>query len=468
MKVSNEIKLISICFLICTLSFSQQETLSDNEITVENFKEINSKFSEAFLTFDTEKQLIFGSLKGRNKIFGVLYNNGLELGIGYSLFSVNEEKPDDIKPFFILDDKSRRKDKFVGGIYTPYFNADHTVMYYSKNICKKDLREHIIECYLKLYKVRTNVGDSKYGLLEQELSVNVEGKNVAYPAIDEKSNYLYFISDGYNKPGSMEIMATKIHDNGDLGIVEKVKGFEKMGNKFSSLFIRDGVMYFSANKEGDLDIYKAPILEYNKIGESERLPSPINEFRADDFSFVFRDNEYEGYFCSNRDNPRDSDIYKFKRYSLINVEGSIYDAETKGLIKDIDIIIVDEDDNLIEQFISEDGTYSVNLPSKKNYKMILNKKGYTKLSGKILTKYITDSGLPYKLNFFLKDEARIIDGFIRDAQGNTIDNVSVIIYGNDENIISTTKTNSMGYYESILPKSDVYNIEISKLGFYGE
>ena len=69
------------------------------------------------------------------------------------------------------------------------------------------------------------------------------------------------------------------------------------------------------------------------------------------------------------------------------------------------------------------------------------------------------------LNFTIENKTTYVEGILTDNDGRSIDNASIVVRNNENNILGVTKTNLEGNYKLEIRKSEYYNIEISKKGF---
>lgn len=134
-----------------------------------------------------------------------------------------------------------------------------------------------------------------------------------HPTLSADGSTLYFASDMPGSVGSFDIYRVAINEDGTFGEPENLGSGVNTKDREQFPFIsEDGVLYFASNGRmgfGNLDIYSSEE-ENGSFGTAKNLGNSINS-EFDDFAYVLKDGEEEGYFASNR---RGSDnLYIFSR-----------------------------------------------------------------------------------------------------------------------------------------------------------
>ena len=133
--------------------------------------------------------------------------------------------------------------------------------------------------------------------------------NVAHPSLNEEENLLFFTSDMEGGFGGKDIYVCKKNGN-NWGLPQNLgEDINSSSDELFPFIANDHKLYFSSNREGSFDIYKA----YNKLEKwqnAEKLAPPINS-EFDDFAFSISSDNESGYFSSDR-NSKNDDIFHFQ------------------------------------------------------------------------------------------------------------------------------------------------------------
>jgi peptidoglycan-associated lipoprotein len=231
---------------------------------------------------------------------------------------------------------------------------------------------------------------------------------VAHPAISPDGNTLYFVSDAPNGLGGKDIwMVEKIEEQ--WGIPENLgDAINTSGNEMFPCLRDNKTLYFSSNGHqglGGLDIFMAT---KDSLGmwRVESLPYPINS-SADDFGITFEATGENGYFSSNRNQPRKpvDKIYRFERPEPIYaIEGRVMD-ENGDPLPDAIIKLVGNDGTSIKQRVKKDGTYRIKITNDVKYAMLATRRGYLNSSDKVATLGLAKSKT-FEINFRLPSISR--------------------------------------------------------------
>jgi len=235
------------------------------------------------------------------------------------------------------------------------------------------------------------------------------------------STIVFFISDRKGGKGGSDIWVTKKRGNSNSGWTKPENLSDNINSFFDeeSVFLanNDSVLYFASNGRntiGGFDLFKSHLLPDGRWSEAVNLGTPINTPNDDMFLYL-NPNMRTGYFTSNgqEDSYGDFDIFSFFFYSpkdiisendddliayikepvnelimdapiviktmrLTVVKGLVSEYETdKPLYANVEII-----DNATQEVVqsfmtnASSGSYTVMLPSGKDYGMSVSADGY--------------------------------------------------------------------------------------------
>ncbi|MCO5252868.1 MAG: OmpA family protein [Bacteroidetes bacterium] len=213
-----------------------------------------------------------------------------------------------------------------------------------------------------------------------------DSANYAHPALSPDGNKLYFTSDREGGYGGYDLYVVNYikrgHTWSDPVNLGNTINTEK-DEMFPYYNSHDNSLYFASNGHigmGGLDIFKSEGAGNDWI-EPENLRFPLNT-GADDFGITFdNNNQFHGYFSSNRPGGRgEEDIYEFKILPLyFKLTGTVTDCKTgKPLPNSLVEITNDLDTVKISLRTNEDGDYdTVVLAEKATYKIsVTNREAY--------------------------------------------------------------------------------------------
>lgn len=235
--------------------------------------------------------------------------------------------------------------------------------YTNKKVGKDDKK--IIR--LKLYVAQLEEG--KWSNI-MELPFNSNAYSVGHPALSPDDDILYFVSDmpGNGNKGGTDIYQVELYEDGSLGAVMNMTGFNTAGNEMFPFVAQDGTLYFSSNGMNDnlggLDVYKASTNADGVFGKVTNLGHPINT-AFDDFAFVLNSNSGKGYFASNRAGTQSDDIFSIEKNSayeepcMLSVSGMVKDKKTGDPLANAVVSLLNRNNVTVERIIAnEAGQYT--------------------------------------------------------------------------------------------------------------
>lgn len=222
---------------------------------------------------------------------------------------------------------------------------------------------------------------------------------IAHPAISPDSRYLYFVSDKEGGYGGKDIWRVLKLNDVEWGTPENLgKDINTEGDEMFPAFKADGTLYFSSNGLpgfGGLDIFKAT---HNPDKPEEELYwvvknmlAPVNS-SDDDFGITFIGNKNNGYFSSNRNQPKGFDkIYSFVVPEIeYFVEGKVVDNKDEPL-SDATVRIIGDDGTNIKVKVKKDGSFRLKLDKNVKYAMLATARGHINEKIKLSTEGVKES-----------------------------------------------------------------------------
>jgi len=217
------------------------------------------------------------------------------------------------------------------------FSSDFKTVYFTRN-------NYIVDGYAKFFRKDTvnyhilkifkaSINDTGELSNIKSLPINSSSYSVTNPYLSPDNKKLYFISDMKSSYGGFDIYEIDIFSDGTYGTPKN------LGNKINSSknemfpFIGiDNILYFSSDRKGGfgkLDVYKVSL--NNPTSKNPiNLDAPINS-KKDDFSFSYNASKNIGYISSTRrEGVGDADIYAFN-LNKKNIDKTIVKDSTKSI-----------------------------------------------------------------------------------------------------------------------------------------
>ena len=256
----------------------------------------------------------------------------------------------------------------------------------------------------EIWKSQRSAGE--WGEPKPVTIIGDSSQTVAHPAIAPNGRHIYFVSDRIGGYGGNDIWRCEIINDHEFGIPENLgPEINTSGDEMFPSFGRDGTLYFSSNGHpgfGGLDIYAAKQLSLDSVNgyyhySVKNMMAPINS-AGDDFGITFIGKSNNGYFSSNRNEPKGYDkIYSFGMAEVnFAISGTVTDYRGNPL-QDAYIRIVGDDGTNAKINVKKDGSYLFELKKDVKYIMLGSCRGHLNQKADFSTKEI------YKTQIFKQD-----------------------------------------------------------------
>jgi outer membrane protein OmpA-like peptidoglycan-associated protein/tetratricopeptide (TPR) repeat protein len=325
---------------------------------------------------------------------------------------------------------------------TPVFTKDGTTMYFTRNNYLNGKKGHNTKSVnlLKLYKATKKEGNWEDVV---ELSFNSDSYSVAHPSLSPDEKTLYFASDMPGTFGLSDLFKVKINADGSFGKPENLGNLINTEGRETFPFVsQENELYFASDGHqglGGLDIFVSKANENSVYQTVQNVGAPVNSGQ-DDFAFLIDTKEGIGFFTSNRDGGKGfDDIYRFLELRKISCQqqlsGTITDLETKAILADTKVSLLDENFILIKEVLSDAmGAYAFDVVCGKVYYVRGEKINYDTKEGKVLVKMYSE-----KATLDLELEKRIKPIGIGTDLAKTLD-IPIIHFDLDKSFIRKDAT----------------------------
>jgi len=284
---------------------------------------------------------------------------------------------------------------------------------------------------------------------------------------------IYFISNRKGGKGGRDIWVSTQKDNGQWTEPKNLSELNTAEDEEAVYIHPDGkTLYFSSKGYkglGGYDIYVSKF-ENGKWQTPVNLGPPINT-PNDDYFIVFNADGTKAYMSSASPNGKDKDLYEItfeKKKALVDLlKGIVKDADTQKFLQSdiVSKILPNEEDFGKYQSNKVTGEYLAALPGGKKYRMIWRADDYAPYEEDFDLSNLTE----YKeeilnVELFKKDtfdRYMNIEGYAKDANGQPLKNVTVILKSKDGTIQKQTLSSTDGYFIfKRVPRNKEYDIII--------
>ncbi|WJS94588.1 OmpA family protein [Flavobacterium johnsoniae] len=288
---------------------------------------------------------------------------------------------------------------------TPVFTKDGKTMYFTRNnyLDGKRGKDSKNITLLKLYKAV--LVDGNWSNIT-ELPFNSDQYSTAHPALSLDEKKLYFASDMPGTLGQSDLYSVTINSDGTFGKPENLgKGINTEGRETFPFISGDNELYFATDGRpglGGLDIVVSKILEDGTFDQVQNIGEPVNT-KFDDFAFIIDSKTRKGYFSSNKKGGIGSDdIYKFTETKILvcerNLIGIISDSKSNEVIEGANVTLLDENNQVLQVLeTAKDGAYSFKVNCDKKYSVKVERKMYPIKIASIAVASAVDNRLDFAL-----------------------------------------------------------------------
>lgn len=392
---------ISSCILLLLLPGMQlmAQTLATNQ-TKERYViyplSISSSFSEMGPAMGPEGQLLFSSNRPARSIIRRFNANNQQ-----PFYQLWESWPTDLTTL-------SAPQAFAPQLRSPLnngplsFSADGRQMYLTRNSEGHSTAELDIILFSRLY--------DKWPREASSLPLKIRGYSIMHPAIAPDNERLYFASDMPGGYGGMDLYYS-VRRGGFLSRpVNLGPKINSSGNEVFPFVDPEGRLFFASDGlpgAGGLDIFVSHILP-NDFSPPLNLGAGLNS-AADDFGFIWYQNEKSGYFVSNRQGGKgQDDLYGFEARQGLNlflIEGKVTHAQTGEPLAEVDIqVLLPNQSNYQKTASAADGSFSLLLWGNETYTFTFNKEEFTPLRKTTAAKALT---LPIVLSPLLTQQPEV-------------------------------------------------------------
>jgi len=288
---------------------------------------------------------------------------------------------------------------------TPVFTKDGKTMYFTRNnfLDGKRGKDSKNITLLKLYKAV--LVDGNWSNIK-ELPFNSDQYSTAHPALSLDEKKLYFASDMPGTLGQSDLYSVTINSDGTFGKPENLgAGINTEGRETFPFISGDNELYFATDGRpglGGLDVVVSKILEDGTFDQVQNIGEPVNT-KYDDFAFIIDSKTRKGYFSSNKKGGIGSDdIYKFTETKILvcerNLIGIISDSKSNEVIEGANITLLDENNQVLQVLeTAKDGAYSFKVNCDKKYSVKVERKMYPTKVASIAVASAVDNRLDFAL-----------------------------------------------------------------------
>lgn len=259
------------------------------------------------------------------------------------------------------------------------FDQAKDIIYFTRNSFVKGKTSKSSEgtVNLKIFQGKLEDGDWK---MTGSFRYNSDEYSVGHPSVSKDGSILYFASDMPGGYGKSDIYFS-VFSNGQWSKPFNVgPKINTEGNEFFPFISGDGVLYFSSDGHGGLgalDIYFS-VPEQGVFNSIENMGYPVNSSK-DDFGFALDSTGMKGYVSSNRLGGKGNDDLYFLKILRVPViiRGVIRDRDTKDILPDATVNVIDENGNTIQTTITRtDGQFEFEVNKGQQYILNVTKEFY--------------------------------------------------------------------------------------------
>ena len=229
------------------------------------------------------------------------------------------------------------------------FSQDGMIMFFDRTNDKRVKNEDDERvAHISIYRAE-NVNGNWTNI--EKVPFSSDDYSVEHPSLSPDGTKLYFASDMPGSVGSFDIYVVDVNEDGTFGTPRNLGPNVNTEHREQFPFISgDGTLYFSSNGHpgyGNMDIYSTE----GDFSEVRNLGTSINS-AFDDFAYVIRDGEEEGYFASNRRGTDNLYVFAREEYTppVVEIDERETNPETgRQQLRDVGNIYFDFDKSTIKE-----------------------------------------------------------------------------------------------------------------------
>jgi outer membrane protein OmpA-like peptidoglycan-associated protein len=337
------------------------------------------------------------------------------------------------------------------------FSADGKLMIFTRSNYKKKGENGIRK--LGLYSATYNERSHKWEKI-QPLPFNSSEFNNAHPSLSPDGTKLYFTSDMPGGQGETDIYMSIKNGSTWENPINLGKEVNTAGREMFPFISELNNLFFSSDSRiglGGLDILAATF-ENGKWGNVINPGVPLNS-SSDDFGYICNATGKEGYMVSNRPGGiGGDDIYKFTKRSE-SVCGKVIDAKTKKVLENVMVKASSDDGLTTGSKTSQSGSYCLQLPVEREFKVTTSVEGYAPYQGKVSALAFGNPAQDIYL-FPVGGIDLIVD--VADKNGTKISDANAFLVNKKTGEVVQGTTDANGLVKFDLYKDQEYDVKVVK------
>lgn len=299
---------------IASCKFAKEALNNKLNVTIENCKEVNTKFSESGM-FVGKKVIYFSSDKKNSSTILIDSWTGNSFQKIYTI-------PYQLKNDKITFQKAKPFNQTINSGYHaffPSFNNKESKLYFTSTSLEDNPRKNY---QVKATEFVNSMNITSASLMGKRWVIDSNLKStenfqysMLHPCLNTEGTRIYFASDMPGGYGSYDLYYCEIDVTGNLSKpINLGSKINTVGIEAFPSYATNDILYFSSKGLlgfGGLDIFKATI-NNNEILKIENMGNPINSSYDDYSYFPIEDSDW-AFICSDRIGGKGKDdIYKIK------------------------------------------------------------------------------------------------------------------------------------------------------------
>ncbi|WP_272022315.1 OmpA family protein [Olleya namhaensis] len=341
------------------------------------------------------------------------------------------------------------------------FSKDGKTMYFNRTNTKRTKKDENRIAHIKLYSAQL-INDEWTNATVLPFSSNKF--STEHPALSQDGKTLYFSSDQPDGFGGFDIYKVAINDDGTYGTPENLGSTVNTKHREQFPFISElDVLYFASDGHqgfGGLDVFRSNNVN-GSYDKPVNLGASINS-NLDDFAYVLREENNQGYFSSNRTGY--DRLYGFGREENILtkylVEGVVTDKNSKALLVGALVTLMDDKGTVLQDtLVADDAKYIFKTEPNKKYKVRGTRKAYIPQD----VEFSTDSEgqIQHNIELILESYADAEAKVKANEKGDVLINLDRIYFDFNKSIIRTDAAVTLNVLIDIMRKYPEMQVEVS-------